>query len=189
MSIYENIDKEKAASDFGAFARAGHYLALIHRLRSGNSTRHGCGVASVDMSVVHTFPDGDVPMIAPEQPKKWVPDPKSFHKPGEQISACFLAKNQSAKRNLKAFLARALEEDENEITPTICTKIETENLLEGTVIELTNRMVQKSNDGGPFTKIWVARVVKAEEYSKLIAPDIAQRFFPKGFDALIKAGV
>lgn len=187
MGFYDGIDKEQAASDRGAFTRAGHYLALVNRIRSGTSTKHSCDYVASDMTILHVFDDGDSPIIeGPGGPKDWQPDPKGKHYVGEDVSAQFLGKFASAKRNYKAFIGNAVGVPEAQVTPEFCARVEKDELLSGEVIELNNRMIEKK-DGGPFTKVWAVRSVPASEFSKLLDEKVAARYFPEGFDALIAA--
>ncbi len=188
MGFYDGIEKESAATDRGSYVRAGHYLALINRVRSGTSTKHSCDYVAIDMTVLAVM-DGDTPMmINPEtgKPKDWVVDPKGVHREGEDISAQFLGKFASAKRNYKAFVANSVGVTEAEVTPAFCAQVEKDELLAGEVIELNNRMIEKK-DGGPFTKVWAVRPVPASEFSTKLSESAADRFFPEGFEALIAA--
>ncbi len=189
MGFYDGIEKESAAGDSGSYVRAGRYLALITRVRSGTSKKHGCDTVSVDMTVIKDFGDGDKSMIVnPETGnlKDWVVDPKGAHREGEDISALFMSKYASAKRNYKAFIGNAVGVPEDQVTPTFCAQVESDELLAGEVIELNNRMIEKQ-DGGPFTKVWCVRPVPASEFSEQIDEKIVERFFPDGFEALIAA--
>lgn len=189
MGFYDGIEKESAAKDFGAFLRSGHYLARINRLRSGTSEKHSCDFAAVDVTILHVFDDGQKPMIVNPDTgncKDWVDDPKGFHTPGEEASTQFLGKHKSSKRNFKAFVARAVGVDAEQIDAAFCGQVEQNELLNGEVVEMNNRMIEKK-DGGPITKIWVVRPVPASEFSKILEPKIAKRFFPDGFQALIEA--
>jgi len=189
MGFYDGIDGEQAANDLGAWGRAGHYLVLLSRIRSGVSVKNSCDFVAADMTVLHAHDDSDKPMMvnpATEAPKDWVADPKGMHYIGEEISVQFLAKYQSAKRNYKAFIGNAVGVPEAQVTPQFCAQVESENLLGGEVLELNNRMIAKK-DGGPFTKVWCVRAVPASEFAKVLDPKVAERYFPEGFEALIAA--
>jgi len=189
MSFYEGIEKESAATDRGAFMRAGRYLAVINRIRSGRSDRHSCDYVAVDMTILHAYDDGERSMIVnPESGniKDWVEDPKGLHRAGEDVSVQFMSKYVSAKRNYKAFVANAVGVTENDINPEFCRRVEEDELLSGEVVELNNRMIEKK-DGGPFTKVWVVRPVPASEFSEVLAEAVAKRHFPEGFADLIAA--
>lgn len=189
MGFYDNIENEDAATDRGAYVRAGRYLALINRVRSGESKKHSCDYVAVDMTIIKNFGDGDPPMIvnpATGSNKDWVEDPKGHHREGEDISAQFLAKWPSAKRNYKAFIGNAVGVPEKQVTPKFCQDVEEGGLLAGEIVELNNRMIEKKDDA-PFTKVVVVRPVPASEYSEQLADAIIERFFPEGFAELIAA--
>lgn len=190
MGFYDGIEKETAASDRGSYTRAGRYLALINRVRSGHSENHSCDYVAVDMTILHDFGDGDRPMMVnPEtsNPKDWVADPKGFHRTGEDVSTQFMSKHKSAKRNYKAFIANAVGVPEAQVTPTFCAQVESDELLAGEVVELNNRMIELKGNGGPFTKVWVVRPVPASEFAPVLSDAVANRYFPEGFDELIEA--
>lgn len=178
MGFYDGIEKEDAASDLGAFMRAGHYLAMITRVRSGASKKHSCDYVAFDMRVLHVYDDGDTPMVIKEGGtgnKDWTTDTKGKHYAGEEVSVQFLAKFVSAKRNAKAFFANAVGVGEGEITPDFCAQVEKKELLSGEVLEINNRMIEKK-DGGPFTKIWAVRAVESDEFSKVIDAAVLERY-------------
>ena len=105
MGFYDGIEKEQAAGDLGAFVRAGHYLAMIERIRSGQ-TRESVDFVAVDMRILHVYSDSDTPkMIDPKTgaASDWIDDPKGLHKEGEQVCVHLLAKWPSAKRNSNPF--------------------------------------------------------------------------------------
>ena len=178
MGFYDGIEKEDAASDLGAFMRAGHYLAMVTRIRSGTSKKHSCDYVAFDLRVLHVYPDGDTPMVIKEGGtgnKDWANDSKGRHYAGEEVSVQFLGKFVSAKRNAKAFFANAVGVDEASVTPDFCARVEKEQLLSGEVLEMNNRMIEKK-DGGPFTKIWAVRAVESEEFSKVIDAAVLERY-------------
>lgn len=188
-SLFNGIENEEAARDFGKWMVAGHYLARIERVRADHSEKHNCDYVAVDMTILHTFEDGELPVIAGEQgPKDWKTlSREAWHRPGTSASVQYLGKYKSAKRNLKAFLANATGENQSAITEAACAEIVGDNLLAGTIVELTNTVIAKQNDGGPFTKVWCNREVPASECATVLEPEIAKRFFPDGFEELIKA--
>lgn len=182
MGFYDGIDNNPAATDRGSFVRAGHYLVRIDRIRSGTSQNHSCDYVAIDMTVLHDYDDGDTPMMVnpeTERPKDWVPDQKGPHRVGEQISAQFLAKHKSAKGNYKAFIANAVGASDKEVDAGFCLKIEQDELLNGSVVELNNRMIEKK-DGGPFTKVWAVRRVEEDELSRVLPEEVVNRYFPEG---------
>lgn len=188
MGFYDGIEKEQAAGDLGAFVRAGHYLAMIERIRSGQ-TRENIDFVAVDMRILHVFNDGDTPKVI--DPKTgvvtdWIDDPKGQHRVGEQVSVQYLAKFDSSKRNYKAFIANSVGVSADEVTPAFCAKVESSELLSGQVIEMNNRMIE-TKAKKPFTRVWAVRSVEASEYSEKISEEIAEMYFPDGFDALIAA--
>ena len=188
MGFFDPIDNTEAASNQGnyAFARAGHYIALIERLRTGVSKKHSCDYSAFDLRVLHVYDGGSEPMVKDEATGRWVPDPKGFHEPGEAISVQFMAKYSSAVRNSKAFLMGCTGYLESQITSALCAQLEQDQLLAGVAIELNNSMIELQN-GNPFTKVWCVRSVPAVELRDTLSPEVAQRFFPGGFDALIEA--
>ncbi len=189
MGFYDGIEKEDAATDRGAFVRAGRYLALINRVRSGHSDKHTCDYVAIDMTILHDFGDGEKSVIVnPETNnlKDWIEDPKGFHRAGEDVSVQFMGKHKSAKRNYKAFIANAVGVPEGQVDPAFCAQVESDELLSGEVIELNNRMIELKS-GGPFTKVWAVRPVPASEFSKVLDEKVISRFYPDGLDVLIAA--
>ena len=189
MGFYDGIENETAASDRGAYTRAGRYLALINRVRSGNSTKHSCDYVAIDMTIVHSFGDGELPMMVnPETGniKDWVEDPKGYHRNGEDVSVQFMAKHKSAKRNYKAFIANSVGVPEAKVDNAFCALVESDELLAGEVIELNNRMIELKS-GAPFTKVWSVRAVPASEFATVLDAKVIERFYPEGLDALIAA--
>lgn len=186
MGFYDGIEKEQAAGDLGAFVRAGHYLAMIERIRSGK-TRENIDFVAVDMRILLVYSDSDTPKII--DPKTgvvtdWIDDPKGLHKAGEQVSVQYLAKFDSAKRNYKAFVANSVGVGADEVTSAFCANVEENQLLSGEVVEMNNRMIE-TKAKKPFTRVWAVRPVPASEYSEKLDADIVEMYFPEGFEELI----
>lgn len=180
MGFYRKMEDVQAAGDRGNYTRAGHYLAIINRVRSGESQADNIDYAAVDMTVLHTFDDGDTPMHAPgDNPKEWAEDPQGWHKPGEDIGVLYSSKFKSARPNFKAFIANALGVETDQITGKLCEEIESDDLLGGVVVELKNRMIAKS-DGGPFTKVWCMRSVPAVEFAEILDEAVIEKHWPDG---------
>jgi hypothetical protein len=185
MGFYDDIDKEQAAGSRGEYARAGNYLFLITRLRSGTSKKDSSDYAAFDGIVLAVLPGGETPMIvnpATGNPKDWVEDPRGHNVVGEEVSISFMRKWQSARRNFKAFIANAVGVPPSEITPSQCQQVEDDQLLAGEVVQLKNTMTDKK-DGAPFTKTWCVRRVEAAEYAEVLDPAVIERFFPEGIEA------
>lgn len=184
MGFYNDIDKEESAQSRGSFARGGRYFALINRVRSGHSKQQSSDFVAADLTVLKVLSGGDDPKTVDNG--KWIDDPKGRHAEGEDISVMFMAKHLSAKRNYKAFVASAVGVQADDVTPEFCEKVESDELLSGEVVELNNRVVE-TKKGGAFTQVWVQRPVPAKEFAEALSPEIAERFFPGGFDELIAA--
>lgn len=184
MGFYDEIEKEEAAGARGEFNRAGNYLILVNRLRSGTSEKDGSDFAAIDATILQVLPGGAMPMMinpATNNTKDWVEDPRGQNIVGEDISILYLRKYQSARRNFKAFLANAVGIPPASLTGDQCKQIEEGQLLSGEVLELTNVTIEKK-DGGPFTKVWCKRRVDAAEYSEVLDPAVVSRYFPEGID-------
>lgn len=188
MGFYDGIEKETAAGDLGAFVRAGHYLALVQRIRSGQTREGKHDFVAIDMRILHVFEiDSDTPKIIDPTTgvvTDWIDDPKGLHQAGEEVSVQFNGKFDSAKRNYKAFIANAVGVSTDEVTPAFCSQVEEDELLSGEVVELSNRMIE-TRAKKPFTKVWAVRPVPASEYSEVIDEEIAGMYFPEGFEELI----
>jgi len=184
MGFYDELENEQAAGQRGSFPRAGNYLVLINRLRSGTSKADGCDYAAIDVTVLMVLPGGAVPMVVNPKTgniKDWVEDPKGHNIVGEDVSLLYQRKYKSARGNFKAFLANATGIPADSLTGEQSKQIEEAQLLSGEVVEMTNVMIEKK-DGGPFTKTWCKRVVDAAEYAEVLDPAVVSRYFPEGID-------
>jgi len=181
MGFYDEIEKEEAAGARGEFFRAGNYLVLVSRMRSGTSENDGSDYAAVDANVIAVLPGGAQPkVVGPSgSPKDWVDDARGHNVVGEDCVVLFQRKWKSARRNFKAFLANAIGVQAASLTGEQCKQIEEGELLSGEVLELTCTMTEKK-DGGPFTKVWCKRRVEYAEFSEVVEESVLARYFPEG---------
>lgn len=185
MGLFKDIESERAATDRTPFARAGHYLARIDRMREGEGQVDGIGYVAFDLTVLHVYPDGETPKTSPQnEPRKWTDQGEDgWHKPGQEMTVFYKASWKSAQANLKAFIANAAGLEDHDVTEEACAKISANKLLEGEVVELQNRVVEIKKSGAPFTRIWCVRRVEGAEYCNIVSDEVAAKFFPDGFDA------
>lgn len=188
-SLFSGMDGTRPAGQGLPFLAAGHYFARIERTRAGYSEQQSCDFAAIDLTILHLFDDGEHPVIVPDKskPRDWKSlGEGGWHRPGQEVSVSYFSKFKSSKGNLKAFLMNAAGATSDQMNDENTAKIFEKGLLNGVVVELNNRVIEKG-DGGPFTKVWCVREVPASEYCNVLSEEIAGRFFPDGFQALIEA--
>jgi len=171
-NLFNDIENEEAAKDYNDWMTTGHYLCRIERLRAFTGEDKVDKVV-MDVTVLSVYGDSEIPVD-----KEWNPQGEGvLHRPGQEVSIMWSSKHQSAKRNLKQFLAAATGESAEAITQAACGELVEKNLLAGEVIEVVSKNV-KMNNGGPFTVARCRRNVPASEFAGIISEEIATRFFP-----------
>lgn len=179
MGFYDGIEKVDASQDRGSFPRAGRYLALINRVRSGESNADSTDYAAVDVTIIKVLEGGTDPMMinpAGSGIRDWIVDPQGHHREGEDVGIVFMKKHLSGLPNYKAFLAAALDATADDVTGEVCTKIEEDQSLAGDVVELSIRTIAK-RDGGPFTKVTCVRLVDKAEFLPMLSEAVIGRYF------------
>lgn len=163
MGLFDGVEQAKASFD-AKYQGAGHYLCRIDRIKA-DKTRGGDEFMAVEMTVMHTFMDGQ------GAPEKW-------HKPGESTSHLLMKKHDSFLGNVKALVANVTGCHESEVTKADCERIASaEQPLAGAVIELSARdILTRKNQ--PFTKVSYIREVPATELVELLDEKIVATYFP-----------
>lgn len=178
--LFDDIENEEAAADYNDWLTTGHYLCRIERMRAFTGEDKHDKVA-LDMTVLHVYGDSEIPVD-----KEWESQGKdALHRPGQEVTTMWSSKHQSAKRNLKQFLAAATGESADAITKAACGELVEKNLLAGEVIEVVSKNVKMKN-GGPFTVARCRRNVPASEFAGELSEEMATRFFPN-LEELIEA--
>jgi len=163
MSMFSGIETAKASFD-AKYLQQGHYLCRIDRVKA-DKTRSGDQFLAVEMTVLHTFTDGD------GLPEKW-------HKAGESASHLMMAKHDSFLGNVKAMIANLLACHESEVKESDCVKVsEKEQPLAGMVAEIRARdILTRANKS--FTKVSYIREFPASEIEAVLDEKTLALYFP-----------
>jgi len=163
MGMFDGVETAKASFD-AKYQGAGHYLNRIDRVKA-DKTRGGDEFLAVEMTVLHTFADGQG-------------DPAKWHKPGEAVSHLMMKKHDSFLGNVKAMVANVMGAHESEVTKADCERICTaEQPFAGMVVELSGRdILTKKNQ--PFTKISYVREMPAVDLPEILDEKIIATYFP-----------
>ena len=173
MGMFKGIESAKASFD-AKYVGEGHYLCRIDRIKA-DVTRTKDEFLAVEMTVLHTFPDGDGKSEA-------------WHRPGEAVSHLMMAKHDSFMGNVKAMVSNILGCHESEVTENDCEALSgSQQPLAGTVAEIKGRqIVTRANK--PFTKISYIRTFPASELQDKLDPKILSTYFPGDtLDKMIEA--
>lgn len=163
MGMFKGIENAKASFD-AKYVGEGHYLCRIDRIKA-DQTRTKDDFLAVEMTVLHTFPDGD------GASDKW-------HRPGEAVSHLMMAKHDSFMGNVKAMVSSILGVHESEVTENDCELLSsTSQPLAGSVIELKGRQII-TRQNKPFTKITYMRTFPAVELQETLDAQILSTYFP-----------
>ena len=167
-NIFSGLKDAKINADAN-YERAGHYLQLINRCKTGTS-RKGKDFAVVEKTCVHVFDDKD----------------GLGHRVGEDLSWMLMVDNDYFQGDLCKFIGAVMgispEEVEDEHGPLIFEaeddKSGHDQPFAGLVVECKNMEIQKKNSDGVFTKIKHVRQVPASELLETLAPEVIDRYFP-----------
>lgn len=183
MGMFDNIDKAQASARGANYAKAGHYLARIDRVKAGESQQGAGEFVAVEMTVLAALPDGDVPLNDDFEPL----GPDNWHRVGEQISHVMMTKHKSFLGNMKAFVSNVGGIPESEVGPAECQQV-TEGLFDGVFIELRNRDIKTKTTCKRFTIVGYIREVPASEIGQRVDVDALEKVLGPGkIQTLIEA--
>jgi hypothetical protein len=161
--MFSGIEKAKASFD-AAYMNEGHYLCRIDRVKA-DKNRSGDHFLAVEMTVIHTYADGDG-------------KPESWHKPGDAVSHLMMSKHDSFLGNVKAMIANLLGVHESEVSEKDCETASGPNQpLAGMVAEVRARGIL-TRQQKPFTKITYVREFPASEIQDTIDAKMLAAYFP-----------
>jgi len=167
-SIFSGLKDADITGDGGNYERAGHYLMLINKCKTGTS-RKKRDFAAVEKTCVHVFDDND----------------GLGHRVGEDVTWMVMADNDYFASDICKFIAAVLDMDPEEVDDSHGGLIFEEEgdkshdqPFAGLVVECRNREVQKKNSEGTFTKIKHVRQVPASELLTILDPKVIARYFP-----------
>jgi len=168
MGLFTGIENAKPSFD-AKYIMPGHYLCRIDRIKA-DRTRKGDDFLAVEMTVLHTFDDGDVNEKAGGR--------AAWHRPGESVSQLFLAKHDTFKGNVKAMVANLTGCHESEVTEADCQRIcSEEQVLSGMIAEIKARTII-TKAGQEFTKVSYVREFPAAELQDVLDEKILDTYFP-----------
>lgn len=163
MGMFSGVENAKASFD-AKYLGQGHYLCRVDRVKA-DKTRTGDEFLAVEMTVIHTFPDGDG-------------DSQKWHRPGEAVSQLMMAKHDSFKGNVKAMIANLLGVKENEVAEKDCeAACSAQQPMAGIIAEVRARDIL-TKKGTPFTTIRYVRSFPAVEIQDTIDPKLLDIYFP-----------
>lgn len=163
MGMFKGIEGAKASFD-ASYMGEGHYLCRIDRLKA-DKTRAGDHFLAVEMTVLHTYTDGD------GTADKW-------HQPGNAVSHLMMCKHDSFLGNVKSMIANLLGVHETEVTEADCDQASGPNQpLGGIVAEVRARGIM-TRAQKPFTKITYVREFPASELQDTLSPKMLTAYFP-----------
>jgi len=183
--MFSGIRDAKMSTDSN-YARRGHYLAMITKMKA-DETRAGDDFVAVEMTILHTFEDGDGKDLQGSDDAR--PE-DTWHRPGEDMSHLMMAKHDSFLGNLKACIANVLDVEPAEVTEEACieaTDPDGAQPMAGRVVELKNRVIT-TRAGKPFTKVSYAREVDPSEYAEVIDQKVLARYVPDLDERLAEEG-
>ena len=182
MGMFDNIEKTQASSNGGSYVRPGHYLARVDRVKAGVSQQDGGECVAIEMTVVETLQDGDIPVDSDFN----LQTKDAWHRPGENVSHLLMAKHASFQSNFKAFVANVGGIPEGDINQDHCQKV-TEGLFEGLFVEVRARTV-KTRRGTPFTVVGYSREVPPAEINERVDEETLGRVLGEGkIEELVEA--
>lgn len=176
MIDFSGVGDAKGSFD-AVYAGRGHYLLRIDKVKT-DKTRKSKKFVAVEMTVLHTFPDGDG-ANDPTAMGQW-------HQPGANVSDIMMADSDYFLGDLKTFIANVAGIPLAEVTPERCHQVtdpEGPQPFTGLVVEMKNRLkptkptAEKPN-GGTFTKRTYVREWKASEFINVLGEKVIETQFP-----------
>lgn len=174
MGMFDKVEDAKASVDGGSYVRAGHYIARIDRVKADKSQQNNDEFVAVEMTVLSTLPDGDIPVDADFNSL----GKENWHAAGEQFTHLMMTKHASFLGNMKAFVANIGGMPEVEVDSDTCEEV-TNGVFEGLFIELRARTI-RTRAGKPFTKVGYVREVPPLEISDRLGDDECSRLLGVG---------
>jgi hypothetical protein len=187
MGMFSGIGKAKANNDGGAYLKSGHYFARINRVKADVSQqRKGEEYVATELTVVHTFEDGDLHQVQREGEKEFVTlDRDAWHRPGERVSHLMWEKHPSFEGNFKAFVMNVGSIDESQVDEDKC-EAACNGAFEGLFVEIRARVVP-TRKKTPFTKASYVREVSPSELKERVPIETLDRVLGEGkIDDLIE---
>lgn len=174
MGMFDNIENTQSSSNGGSYVKPGHYIARVDRVKAGVSQQDGGEFVAIEMTVVETLPDGDIPVDGDFN----LLSAEAWHRPGENVSHLLMAKHASFQANFKAFVGNVGGLAESDIGKQHCEAV-TNGLFEGLFVEVRARTV-KTRRGSPFTVVGYSREVPPEEVQERVDGDQLARVIGAG---------
>lgn len=163
MGMFSGIDTAKASFD-AKYLGQGHYLLRIDRIKA-DKTRSSDEFLAVEMTVLHTFEDGDG-------------DPSTWHRPGEAVSHLMMKKHDSFLGNVKAMVANLMGCHESEVKEADCESMSGPTQpLGGMVAEVRSRNIM-TRAQKLFTKVSYVREFPASELQDVLSEKVLDTYFP-----------
>lgn len=162
MGLFKGVNN--ARPNMGSnYARTGHYLALIRRVKQ-DKTRKDVEFVAVEMVNLKTIAAG------PSE------DP---HRVGEQFSWLVMSDKDSFSGNIKAFIMNVAGVQDHEVGEEECVKVVSEEQpFGGLIVELNNRLIQ-TKAGKPFTLVNFVRTLSPDEVREAISQEILEQVLTK----------
>lgn len=162
MGMFDGIKDAKASMDAN-YDRDGDYISRIDRVKGGKS-RSGDEFVAVEKTIIFVYDDGE----------------GRGHKVGENVTHMMMKKHDSFLGNMKAFVAKCMGCDEEEVDGAACEEIISEdNPMGGMVVHQVNKTIQ-TRKGNDFTRVSYKGEVEASHLAELLDEDTIGRFFGDG---------
>lgn len=182
MGLFDGVENKQASHNGGNYVKPGHYLAILDRVKSGESAQGKGDYVAVEMRILEALPDGDLPLD--DNFNKLTSD--DWHRAGETVTHLMMSKHQSFLGNMKALVANIGGIPESEVTSDHCEKV-TGGLFDGLFIEFQARTI-KTRQQKPFTVVGYTREVPAAEIKERVNADTLDIVLGKGkIDEVLEA--
>jgi len=170
MSLFSGVNNARA--NMGSnYARSGHYLALIRRVKQ-DENRKGVEFVAVEMVCLKVIAPGPS-----EEP----------HRIGEQFSWLVMSNNDSFLGNVKAFVMNVAGLQEHEVTEDDCAAVTSDKQpFAGFIVEMNNRIIT-TKAGKPFTLVNFPRSLTPDEVRAIIPEEVLTQVLTKEERALYLA--
>jgi hypothetical protein len=163
MGIFDGIESAKMSMG-GNYERAGHYLALIRRVKLDVSRKkvEFVAVEKVILQVIAAEP-GTEP-----------------HSVGDQVSHLMMSDKDSFLGNFKSMIANVLGANPAEITAEVAQTVvdEEQQPLAGLVVEMQNRTIT-TKKGDPFTLVTYVRALDPDEVVERVGEETLRKVLLK----------